>query len=480
MKKKYTFLLIAVFIIVCQRLSAQMPQCNDSIIYYIDGFNQDGFNNQGKIYNYNPYLPTSTNNPALNTINASILPDGDFGGSLAVWKNINGTGSSPTFYVVGYSLHHLYYYDGTKWVNTGHSITGTNIGGGNNYIFGFKDNSGEVYRYDGSSDAIYLTTIQGWGTVGGPNDIVVDYQDNWYSLKTEMPNQFFRKYNSTGSLLQTWTITGAPNTFIGGGFAVVNNTLVYTSYPDFSNPNKQYKVIGIIGDNTVVINSIDSIFKFSSSSPLDWANCPVRPSCSSPVLSSVDTIICPESEYELPSGKVVSIPSIYRDTLKNILGCDSILTTVNLNVYPLSIINVIDSFYNGQAYKLPSGIVVKAAGDYQSLLKDIHGCDSIINTKLIVLQNTDCNVRPPKVFTPNGDGHNDTWVVFKGDCIKQITVSVYNRWGGLVYHSENYSNDWDGKYEDKALPDATYYYVILATYYDGHTRELTGNVTIIR
>jgi gliding motility-associated-like protein len=59
-------------------------------------------------------------------------------------------------------------------------------------------------------------------------------------------------------------------------------------------------------------------------------------------------------------------------------------------------------------------------------------------------------------------------------------VDVYNRWGGLVYHSDHYTNDWDGTSKNKPLPDATYYYVIKATLIGNVQNTVRGNVTIMR
>jgi gliding motility-associated-like protein len=91
-----------------------------------------------------------------------------------------------------------------------------------------------------------------------------------------------------------------------------------------------------------------------------------------------------------------------------------------------------------------------------------------------------CTASPMRTFTPNGDGINDVWLIAKGDCVSNLEVNVYNRWGSLVYHSDNYNNDWNGTYQDKPLPDATYYYVVQVTYPSGLLKTLTGNVTIIR
>ncbi|UAY52769.1 gliding motility-associated C-terminal domain-containing protein [Ferruginibacter albus] len=90
-------------------------------------------------------------------------------------------------------------------------------------------------------------------------------------------------------------------------------------------------------------------------------------------------------------------------------------------------------------------------------------------------------VFPSKSFSPNGDGINDKWFVIADDCGATANVNVYNRWGGLVYHSNNYANSrgWDGTYKGNNSPDGTYYYVI-DVFYQGKFYKLTGNVTILR
>jgi gliding motility-associated-like protein len=60
-------------------------------------------------------------------------------------------------------------------------------------------------------------------------------------------------------------------------------------------------------------------------------------------------------------------------------------------------------------------------------------------------------------------------------------VTVYNRWGNKLYQSEkgSYSkNPWDGKYEDKVMPVASYYFLIEPNK-DGK-ETITGIVSIIK
>ena len=53
----------------------------------------------------------------------------------------------------------------------------------------------------------------------------------------------------------------------------------------------------------------------------------------------------------------------------------------------------------------------------------------------------------PNVFTPNGDGNNDEFVVFT-QSLKSMNIRIYNRWGGLV-HSWKYSNIRESDYTHK-------------------------------
>lgn len=84
-----------------------------------------------------------------------------------------------------------------------------------------------------------------------------------------------------------------------------------------------------------------------------------------------------------------------------------------------------------------------------------------------------CDVVVPNVFSPNGDGYNDRFVI-DGITYTSNTVRIFNRWGQLVYEASNYQNQWDGD----ELPDGTYFYeVILSNKKD---EPYTGHLTILR
>ncbi len=73
----------------------------------------------------------------------------------------------------------------------------------------------------------------------------------------------------------------------------------------------------------------------------------------------------------------------------------------------------------------------------------------------------------PEIFTPNGDGVNDTFEIIGLNRFTNVSLKIYNRWGTKVYESHPYNNDWDGRsqgmmvYDEASkLPVGTYYYVL--------------------
>ena len=82
----------------------------------------------------------------------------------------------------------------------------------------------------------------------------------------------------------------------------------------------------------------------------------------------------------------------------------------------------------------------------------------------------------PNVFTPNGDGYNDRFVIVGIENCAQRKLVVHNRAGQIVYKSNSYENTWDGG----DCPDGVYHYQFVYTGYNGIEETLTGVVTIVR
>lgn len=85
----------------------------------------------------------------------------------------------------------------------------------------------------------------------------------------------------------------------------------------------------------------------------------------------------------------------------------------------------------------------------------------------------------PNTFTPNGDNINDEFVVNISN-IDHYHISIFNRWGELLFVATSIFDNWKGLYEGKPLPVGTYYYVIDAVSLSGEPVKKSGSITILR
>ena len=160
----------------------------------------------------------------------------------------------------------------------------------------------------------------------------------------------------------------------------------------------------------------------------------------------------------------------------------------NLSADSLEISNfywILNSQYNITSNEEEPRFTYVEVGDYNTELKvyNPQGCDTSYYKTVKV---NPVKLKIPNVFTPNGDGINDYFIITldggsdmpgesknrDGDdggssleyenyeplnrYYESSELTVFNRWGRIVFHSKDYQNDWDG--DD--LPDATYFYVL--------------------
>jgi gliding motility-associated-like protein len=86
----------------------------------------------------------------------------------------------------------------------------------------------------------------------------------------------------------------------------------------------------------------------------------------------------------------------------------------------------------------------------------------------------------PNVFTPNGDGVNDVFVIPSAG-LTDLDVKVYDRWGVEMAHMMAPGSAWDGT-TPAGLPasNGTYYYTLHAKGEDGKAFDFTGFIMLIR
>lgn len=127
---------------------------------------------------------------------------------------------------------------------------------------------------------------------------------------------------------------------------------------------------------------------------------------------------------------------------------------------------------NRETYPVIDGLL---GGEYSVTVTDMVGCEMDTTIEVTVLD-VEC-LEVPTAFTPTGDGYNDTWQLKNIELYPNCLVNVYNKWGKIVFQSTGYPINWDGTFDGRPLPMATYYYIIKL---NETIPEYTGPVTIVK
>ncbi|MES2139571.1 MAG: gliding motility-associated C-terminal domain-containing protein [Bacteroidota bacterium] len=97
------------------------------------------------------------------------------------------------------------------------------------------------------------------------------------------------------------------------------------------------------------------------------------------------------------------------------------------------------------------------AGSYNVTVTDSLGCK--ISGSIVLAGPMPLEM--PTGFSPNGDGRNDKFIIRGIDVYPNNHISIFNRWGNIVYQSDGYHNQWDGlNNKGDALPAATYFVIV--------------------
>lgn len=86
----------------------------------------------------------------------------------------------------------------------------------------------------------------------------------------------------------------------------------------------------------------------------------------------------------------------------------------------------------------------------------------------------------PNVFSPNGDLRNDRFRMTAVGITEIFFFRVYNRYGQVVYNSNNIKDGWDGTINGRAQPTGTYVWVVKGKDFTGQLHEQRGTLTLIR
>ena len=112
-----------------------------------------------------------------------------------------------------------------------------------------------------------------------------------------------------------------------------------------------------------------------------------------------------------------------------------------------------------------------------------NGCGTAADTIGIAYENCPCTVWLPNAFTPNNDGKNDDYAAVSECVIEQFSMNIFNRWGQLVYKTNDNAGFWNGQYQQADAPEGLYIVRLNFKGYDSgrsEKKELTQTFSLIR
>jgi len=179
-------------------------------------------------------------------------------------------------------------------------------------------------------------------------------------------------------------------------------------------------------------------------------------------------------------------------------NCTTLPTLVNVVINPLPATLFLGndtSICNGDVLTLKAGVynnylwqngstlptfAVNTAGTYAVIISNAAGCKSTDSITVNILTNCD-DIKFANAFSPNGDGNNE----FFGPLgnlflVSNYNFSIFNRFGELVFKSDNPYQKWDGIYKNKIYGNTNFVWVATYVYRGKMKKTQKGNVNLLR
>ncbi|MEY4892079.1 MAG: hypothetical protein RIQ34_691 [Bacteroidota bacterium] len=199
-------------------------------------------------------------------------------------------------------------------------------------------------------------------------------------------------------------------------------------------------------------------------------------------------------------------PGVYRVALVNALGCRDTSRSVTLTVNPvppppniryLSVNAVVNQnlslqarTFSGATYQWLSATGLNNAAiqlpifnynqqqQYLIKINTTDGCT--ITDTLLVRMFPQREIYVPTTFSPNGDGANDRLIPRLVGISDLIYFRVFDRWGQLMYQTNNENEGWDGIYKGTKQPMETYAWTAEGKDVDGNIIKRSGTTILLR
>jgi len=176
---------------------------------------------------------------------------------------------------------------------------------------------------------------------------------------------------------------------------------------------------------------------------------------------------------------MIEIARILQPTVA--LGADTLLC--NDQTFTLQATAPQNDHYRWQNGSTLDTFIVSAAGLYEATVSNACG---EVSDAIQVTYESCREVYVPNVFSPNGDGINDRFLLQdNGDVEAVLLLRIFDRWGGQVFENRQFlPNDssaaWDGKFRGKPATQGVYTWFAEIQFRDGQSVILSGEIVLVR
>lgn len=116
--------------------------------------------------------------------------------------------------------------------------------------------------------------------------------------------------------------------------------------------------------------------------------------------------------------------------------------------------------------------------NYQVTVTDADGCEG--TAKITIGDDCKSKWYIPNAFSPNGDNINDEFKPLLVNC-EVYNITIYNRWGEVLYKSNDIFQNWNGRYNDQVVQDGNYPYVIsFKSSEDKKWYQIKGSISVVK
>lgn len=326
------------------------------------------------------------------------------------------------------------------------------------------DNITINYTGNGNSAATYDWSFDGGNTIPGSGQ--GPHQISWGTMGTKTITLIVTQNSCVSDqVIQTVEVNPTPVADFSQGITkgCVPLTVDFTNESTNTTPDATYLWdLGSAGSVTDASHS----FEFTQPGTYDVSLTVSNPGCSDQM-----TVPLLVEAWPVPVADFTADP--LKVSLKNpVITFNSTTPAGNLTYEWLT--------GDGNTYTVPDFTHTYVdSGVYKVMMTIVNefGCQD--STSQMITITPKYMIKVPTAFTPNNDGRNDEFRII-GNGVQKFRITIYNRWGSLIFESSDINHSWDGKINGQQALPGTYVYHTYFMDDNNEVSEQTGSFTLIK